>query len=155
MTIIWCMVSEIWSMTDRIFCHLDSFLPFYPSKNPKNQHFLKIKRASGDIIIWHMCTINDIHIMYGFWDIKCDKNRFLSFWTVFYPFNPLTTWKIKILKNWKKHLEISCCSWDMACNRCIDFLFWTCFLPFYLLNSPKNQNFKKLKKIPGDIIILP
>ena len=28
------------------------------------------------------------------------------------------------------------------------------FLPFYHLNSPKNQNFKKMKKTTGDIIIL-
>ena len=28
------------------------------------------------------------------------------------------------------------------------------FLPFYPPNSPKNQNFKKMKKNPEDIIIL-
>ena len=28
------------------------------------------------------------------------------------------------------------------------------FLPFYPPNSPKNQNFEKMKKNPGDIIIL-
>ena len=28
------------------------------------------------------------------------------------------------------------------------------FLSFYPPNNPKNQNFKKLKKTPGDIIIL-
>ena len=28
------------------------------------------------------------------------------------------------------------------------------FLSFYLPNNPKNQNFEKLKKTPGDIIIL-
>ena len=27
------------------------------------------------------------------------------------------------------------------------------FLPFYPLNSPKNQNLKQMKKIPGDIIL--
>ena len=31
---------------------------------------------------------------------------FLSFWTVFCPFTPITTQKIKILKKWKKYLEI-------------------------------------------------
>ena len=31
---------------------------------------------------------------------------FLSFWTVFCTFTPLTTWKNKILKKWKKLLEI-------------------------------------------------
>ena len=28
------------------------------------------------------------------------------------------------------------------------------FLPFYHTNNPKNQNFQKMKKTPGDIIIL-
>ena len=27
------------------------------------------------------------------------------------------------------------------------------FLPFYPLNNPKNQNFEKMKKNPGDVII--
>ena len=34
------------------------------------------------------------------------------------------------------------------------FLILGYFLPFYSLNSPKNQNFEKMKKISGDIIIL-
>ena len=28
------------------------------------------------------------------------------------------------------------------------------FLPFYLASSPKSENFKTMKKNPGDIIIL-
>ena len=28
------------------------------------------------------------------------------------------------------------------------------FLPFYYPNNPENQNFEKMKKTPGDIIIL-
>ena len=30
MTIIWCMVPEIWSMTDKIFCHLGPFFALLP-----------------------------------------------------------------------------------------------------------------------------
>ena len=164
MTIIWCMVPEIWSTTYRIFCHsglffdlltsygprkskfwknlkntwryyhftnvyhkwqsydvwflryevwqteffviLDCFLPFYPPNNPKNQNFEKMKKTPGDIIILHMCTINDNHMMYGSWDMEHDRLNFLSFWTIFCTFTPLTTQKIKILKKWKNHLEI-------------------------------------------------
>ena len=61
-----------------------------------------------------MCTINDNHISYCSLDIKHEKQIFLSFWTVFCPFNR----KIKNPKNLK------------------------------------NQNFEKMKKAPGDIIIL-
>ena len=36
-----------------------------------------------------------------------------------------------------------------------EFLWiWIIFLPFYLTNNPKNQKFKKMKKVLGDIIIL-
>ena len=66
----------------------------------------KKKKPPGDIIL-HMCTINDNHMMYVSWGIEPDGHNFLSFWTVFCPFTPLTIWKIKILKNWKKSLEIS------------------------------------------------
>ena len=34
------------------------------------------------------------------------------------------------------------------------FITFDRFLPFYPRNNPKNQNFEKLKKAPGDIIIL-
>ena len=154
------MVPEIWSATDRIFCHfglffdilppsqskkskfwkneknsqryyhftqayhkwrsydiwflrygaqqteffviLDHFFSFYPSNNLKNQNFEKTKKTPGDIIILHMCTINDDHMIYGSWDMERDRQNFLSFWSVFFfTFTPLTTQKIKILKKWK------------------------------------------------------
>ena len=43
MTIIWWMVSEIWSMTEFLVI-LDHFLRFYPSYNPENQNFEKWKK---------------------------------------------------------------------------------------------------------------
>ena len=59
------MVPEILSVTDRIFVILDHFLPFYPPNNPKNQNFEKLKKTHEDIIILHMHTINDNHVMHG------------------------------------------------------------------------------------------
>ena len=43
---------------------------------------------------------------------------------------------------------------DMECNRQNFFVILDHFLPFYPPNNPKNQNFEKMKKPPGDIIIL-
>ena len=57
------MVPEIWSATDN-FCHFGPFLPFYPTNNPKNQYFETMKKIPGDIIMLHMCTINDKDMMY-------------------------------------------------------------------------------------------
>ena len=61
----------------------------------KNQKFEKMKKNPGDIIILHMCTINDNHMMYESWVIEREKQNFLSFLTVFCLFTPLTTQKIK------------------------------------------------------------
>ena len=44
--------------------------------------------------------------------------------------------------------------WDLNCNRQIFFVIFSHFLPFYAPNRPENENIKKLKKAPGDIIIL-
>ena len=86
--------------------NLDHILPFYPPNNPKNKTSEKLKKHPVDIIILHMRTINDNHMMYCSWGMVCNRQNFLSFWTVFCPFtpppSPLTTWKIKILKKWKK-----------------------------------------------------
>ena len=57
-----------------------------------------------DTILLHKCTINEDHMMHDFWNKKHDRQKFLSFWVIFCPFTPLTTQKIKILKNWRKHL---------------------------------------------------
>ena len=89
-----------------IFVILDHFLPFYSPNNSKNQNFEKMEKTRGDSIILHMCTINDNHLMYGSWDMEHDRQNFLSFWTIFCPFTPLKTWRIKILKKRKIYLEI-------------------------------------------------
>ena len=47
---------------------LDHFLPFYPPNHPKNQNFEKMKRT-GDIIILHMHTKNNNHMMYSSWNM--------------------------------------------------------------------------------------
>ena len=79
------------------FVILGNFLPFQAPDNPENQNF-KIKKTPGDVIILHICTINDNHMMYGSSDMDCDRQNFLSFWNAFCPFSPLWTQKMKILK---------------------------------------------------------
>ena len=158
MTIIWCMVSEIWSMTDRIFVILDHFLPFYPTNNPKNQNREKIKKTPGDIIL-QMCTINDNHMMYGSSDMEHTRQKFLSFWTIFCPFTLLTTWKIKILKKGtpgdtiilhkgtKNHDQMLHCSWDRIRDGCgFYFSFWAIFWHFTPITTKKIKMKKKMKK---------
>ena len=65
MTIIQCMVPEITSATDTIFCHFVPFFALLPCNNPENQNFEKLNKTLGDIIILNMSTINENHMMYG------------------------------------------------------------------------------------------
>ena len=51
------------------FVILDCILPFYSPNNTKNHNFEKMNKTPGDIIILHICTKNDNHMMYGSWDI--------------------------------------------------------------------------------------
>ena len=44
---------------------LCQFLPFDLPNTLKNQNFEEMKKTPGDIIILHLCTINDNHMMYG------------------------------------------------------------------------------------------
>ena len=77
------------------------FLPFDPPNSPKNWNFEKMKKISGDIIIWHMCSKNYDQVIYSSWDMLCDGCNYFSFWAIFWPFIPLTAKNIKILKKWK------------------------------------------------------
>ena len=91
--------------------------------------FEKMNKKTGDIIFLQKCTINNNYIMYGSSDMENDGQNFLWFWTIFYPFTPLTTPKIKILEKWKKNprniIILQMCtlndnhmiygSWDMEC----------------------------------------
>ena len=50
------------------------------------------------MFILHMCTINEIHMMYGSWDMECDRQNVI--WVHFLALLPqLATCKINILKN--------------------------------------------------------
>ena len=71
------------------------FFPFNPLLTPKIKNWKKIIIRRH--FLFHMCTINN-----DSWDIRHNTQKFLSFWTIFCPFIPLTNQKIEILKKWKK-----------------------------------------------------
>ena len=109
MTMMWCMVLEIWSMAGTIFCHFGPFFALFLPLQPKKSKFWKTEKNVWRYHFTHVYHKRDNHMMYGSWDMERDGHNFLSFWTV---------------------------------------------LPFYPPNNPKNQNFEKMKKAPGDITIL-
>ena len=104
MAIIWCMVPEILSMTDRTFCHCGPFFAPLPPLQPKKSKFWKMKKIPGDIIILHQCTINDNHVMYGSWDMKL-TDRFFCYLDHFLPLYLPNNPKNQNFEKLKKHLE--------------------------------------------------
>ena len=147
-----------WDMEWDDFVILDCFLPFYPPpppNSPKNENIKKMKKTPGDIIILHNCTKTHDYRLYCSWDMAHDRcNCCFSFWAIFCSFFAnFLPGDIIILHNFTQNYCYRLyCSWDMARDGCnCYFLFWAIFYPS---NSPKNENFKKMKKIPADIIIL-
>ena len=62
-----------------------------------------MEKNPGYIILLHLCTINEDHMMYGSWDVVAQRTEFFVILRHFLPFDPhLTTRKIKILKNENK-----------------------------------------------------
>ena len=140
------MVPEIWSVTNKIFCHFGPLFTFFTTLTTRKIEISKNwKKTTGDIIILHKCNKNPDHMLYCSWDMVCNRcNCYFSFWAIFCPFTSLIVIKIKILQKRKKILEISSsytsapkimiimlyCSWDMARERCNYFSFWAIFYPF-------------------------
>ena len=104
-------------------------------------------------------------MIYGSWNTRYDRLKFLSFWVIFFPFSPLTTWKIKILtlkKKTPRDIILHNCTindnhvmypeiWSVIDN----FLsFWTVFCLSTPLSTQKIKILKKWKKTSEDIIIL-
>ena len=181
---------EIWYVTDVIIFHFGPFLSFY---HPLTAHawqteffvisdnFLsiyplktqKLKFWKNEKNAWKYYHFTQVYQKLGSCYtvpevVRHGCNCYLSFWTYFCLFTPITAWKMKISKKMKKtpsdviilHMRTKnydhmvYCSWDMARDRCnCYFSFWAIFCPFTPVTCPKNQNFKKKKK-PGDFIIL-
>ena len=158
-------VLEIWHMTDVIVVfQFGQFFALLPPQQPKKWKFQINTTILGDIILLHNCTKTHDYMLYCSWDMVHDSCtdiivifHFGLFFALWPPYLP-KKWKYK--KNEKKHQDIMilhkctkahddtlCCSWDMVRDGCNCFFFPTLgnVLPFCHLNSPKNENFKKLK----------
>ena len=84
---------------------LGHFSFFAPLLTPKIKIWKKRKKTPGQILL-HMCTINQDHMMYGFWDIKFNRQNFVVILGNFLPFYlpppPPNTLKNENIKNEKK-----------------------------------------------------
>ena len=113
------MMYDVWFLRHRVkqtelFDILDHFLPFYSLKTQKIKILKNMEKLPGDIIILHMCNINDNHIMYGFWDTKCVRQNFYHLGPFFpllphqppLPSSPPNNLKNQNFEKMKKNLEI-------------------------------------------------
>ena len=162
------MVLETKSATDRFFCHSGPFFALLPPHpmDPENWNFDKMKKTPKDIIILQMCTINNSHMMYGSRDVECNGQNFFCCFGLFFALLPPKNLKNQNIEKMKKTPEdiiiLNTCiindnymmygSWNMERNRQNVLSFWTIFCTFNS-DNPKNQNFEKMKKLPGDIIL--
>ena len=120
------------------------------SQQPGKSQFWKNEKKPGDILILHMCTINDNHMMYGSWDMECNRQNFLSFWTIFFALLPPNNLKNQNFDNMEKNpgditILHQCtknpnhrlhCSWDTMHGRCnFYFSFWAIFCAFTPLTT--------------------
>ena len=79
-----------------------TFCPIIPLLTPKIKICNKCKKT------WRYCPITHVYHKwrsYDVWFLRYKAGQaefFLSFWAIFCPLTLLTTWKIKVLKKWKK-----------------------------------------------------
>ena len=127
------------------------FLPFYSNENPENQNFEKMKQTPGDIIL-HMCTINDNHMMYDFWD---REHRIFCQFGPFLPFDHSDNLENQNFENMKQtprdkiwhlctknHYHMMYASQDMVSNRQKFLSFWVIFSLLHLWQCRKSKFWK-------------
>ena len=123
MTIIWCMVPEIWSTANRIVCHFGPFFAFLPPPPPPLAT-QKIKILKNEKNAWRY---NFTKLYQKSWSYATLLLRY-DMWLLFFALLPLSNPKNKWKKKWKKMLgdiKIHMCtkshdhmmhkSWDMVC----------------------------------------
>ena len=190
MTIIWCMVPEIWSTTDRIFCHSGPFFAILPSFALLPFFFLpfcpltfftfylfctflpyvprKSKFWKNEKNTWRCYHFTNVY--HNVWFLRygvqfCHFGQFFALLPQ--PNNP----KNQNFEKMKKYLEISsfytnapkimikCCTVpEIRCVTDATLIFYF-GLFFALLPPPTTQKIKikkkkKMKKTPGYVIIL-
>ena len=120
-------------ISSEFFCHFGLVFALYappphlrpipnpPQQQPGKSKLSKTENRPRDIIILHISTINDNHIMYDSSDMKRIRQHFLLFWAIFCPFtspNNLENQNFEKTKRntWRYHcfIQVYQKSWSYA-----------------------------------------
>ena len=126
-------------------------MPFYPPNSPKSENFKKNEKNS-----WRYQHFTQVYqkswqyvtlfLRYGAWLMQ-NQN--------FQKRNKAPADIIILYKCTKNYHHMLYCSWDMVHDACnFYFSFCAIFCPLTPLTLRKMKMSKKMKKLPGDIIIL-
>ena len=133
--IIWCMVPEIWSATDK-YCHSGPFFfAILPPCGPRKSKFWKNEQQSWK---YHFTTVCHMGQSYDIWFLRYKVQQ-----TEFFVILDLKNQNFKKLKKTPRDIIILCMctindnymmygSWDMKCGGQNFLSFWTVFCLFAL-----------------------
>ena len=141
---------------------LGHFLHFFSPKIPLKKILKMLEISSFYSSVPKITIISDVRR-----DTEWDRRNFLSFWGIFLPFYPpdyLENQNFeKMKKNASKYYPFTHVyqkwGYDLwflkyKARQTEFFVILVHILPFHSPDNPENQNFEKLKKTPGDIIVL-
>ena len=151
------MLTQIWSVTDIIFCHFRPFFALLPHYRPQKLKLGKNVKTPGDIMLSH---VYHKPRSYDVWFLRYSVQRteFFVIFGHFYPLTLLTTQKIQILRKIKKTpwdiiiLHFSTTNdyhmrrngfWDIKHDRQKFLLFQATFCHF----NPLTTQWKKFQQV--------
>ena len=89
-TIIWCMVPEIWSATDKTFCHYGPFFALLPPYGPRKSKFWKNEKNTWRYYhfthVYHKWQSYDVWFL-SYWAQQTEFFVILDYFLHFYPPN--------------------------------------------------------------------
>ena len=148
MTIIWCMVPEIWSMTDRMFCHSGPFFALLPPYGPRKSKFWKNEKNTWRYYhftnVYHKWQSHDVWFLrYGAWQTEffVILDHFLHFYPPNNPKNQNFEDILEILSFYTCVPKIMIICYTVPEMWCAILIFhFGLFFALLLPNDPKNQN---------------
>ena len=73
------MIPEIWSATNRMFCHFGLLFALYPLSSQKNENFKNLNKKGLEILTFYTCMPKIMIICYTVPEIWCVTDAIVIF----------------------------------------------------------------------------